>query len=692
MDKLGTMIVDLVKEHKTLCVGAVIAVLSDMIFHWHKLFLKGMEEANQRRKERRENYNQYKQVMHRQRNQILREPIYIWEHAGYENREKLYKKCYIKNIPTKLLGHDNRKHIILRKNKGIAILGKAGVGKSTFLRSLFLKQTTGLNLFANRILNRRFYFYKISRFIKESRLMDDLQNGSRQVRGKFIFLDGLDEIGDADYQKMTQLIKKIYEMNFTVVLSCRKDIYEMIKRIEPEIFSLISYHYEIQEWSKKQSGRYIRKYAKLHSESKIEEKIKPYQGNEKYADFFTTPLELSLLIFILEKGNAGTQQCEIANRYDLYDKFLRIWARREIIRNNEEGDASGLKEENVLHLWSTIAFQISKKSDVRGLDMNTQNISQQWSKDKRLKKYVGGIIQVEQKDSGKKIMGFSHLRIMEFLVAYYFFDSIQKQNKQLVDAILFEYTHSITTFIKEKFKIIDHADLGDIFQSLVTILLNMPPYKSQGKLGQYKKTISGEMRNRINALTENERRIIKNQIIYFISRIPNDKNNLLDVGNKVIEVIYNSEQDEYNRRSAAIGATILGNVEIELQYAYELRTSDDCNLRDRSFTMVYYQDVRNKSPFSYIDDCVSNWDNARYYRLERLQSHSEKDLRLRTFDLVTILNFTKSRRESFVPSEQELNIIRNCDIEVQSYDERKRRLLRETKQELLQLWEQLKEL
>ncbi len=126
-----------------------------------------------------------------------------------------------------------------------------------------------------------------------------------------------------------------------------------------------------------------------------------------------------------------------------------------------------------------------------------------------------------------------------------------------------------------------------------------------------------------------------------------------------------------------------------MQYAHELLEDSESNLRDRSFTMVYYQDVKDKNPFVYIDDEISQWDNSRNSRLERLSSNSEKSLRLRTFDLITIYNFTQSRLNSFSPTQDELEIIRNCETDKTLFSNEKKELLEKVKEDLIQLWEDL---
>ncbi len=597
---------------------------------------------------------------------------------------------YIRKVQIKSLGNKKKRIFFLRKNRGVAILGKAGVGKSTFLRYLFLKHTSAFLMIINKIRNRRYYFYKVIEFIKDVKQLEYLENDSKKAKGKFILLDGLDEINEDDYVKMTQLIRKIYELNYTILLSCRKDVYEIIKRIEPEIFSLIDYHCEIMDWNLKLSKKYVEKYVKLHPESNIENLIMPYFESPNYKDFFKTPLELSLLIYILEKSeNSLLNENILVNRADLYNRFLQNWIQREVVRQGDNELEKELDVNMILTLWSIIAFQLAKNSNKNLLDTNNPEIRKYIQKDRRLKKYIDGIVKTEYRNNRKCILGFSHMRITEYLVANYFCLQLQMFNEQIIETILFEYTYPITSFIQERFCLLERDKLKKNFFNLVTILLYTNPYRVETTLLQYRQEISNSLKRKIRNLSENEIRIMKNQIIYFVSRIPNEDNNLLNIGNEVIKEIYEKEQDKYNKRSAAIGATLLGNSEIEMQYAHELLNDAESNLRDRSFTLVYYQDVKDKNPFVYIDDETSQWDNSRNSRLERLSSDSEKSLRLRTFDLITIYNFTRSRLNSFIPTQNELEIIRNCETNIESYCDEKKVLLGRVKEKLIQLWESL---
>ena len=677
-------------DNKEIVLTTVIAVIGDICFHWHNILIDAVKSKLLKMETSKSNYSLYKEGVERQRQKILQESLYIWENSEYENTKELYKKMYIRKVPIKSLGSKKRKKFFLRKNKGIAILGKAGVGKSTFLRYLFLKHTNVFFMFINRIRNRRYYFYKINEFIKDVKQMEYLENDSKNAKKKFILLDGLDEINDSNYVKMTQIIKQIYELNYTILLSCRKDVYEIIKRIEPEIFSLINYHCEIKDWSLELSKSYVEKYAKLHPDSNIENLIMPYFENLKYKDFFKTPLELSLLIYILEKSDdLSSNENLLINRADLYNKFLQNWIQREIIRRGDNELGKELDLKMVETLWSIIAFQLIKCSNKRWINTSNSEIKRYIQNDSRLKKYIDGMVKTEYKDNRKCILGFSHMRIMEYLVANYFCLQLEKFDEQIIETIMFEYTHPITSFIQERFCLLTHEQLKDYFFNLVTILLYTAPYKTETALLQYRQAINNNLKRKIQNLSHEELRTIKNQIIYFVSRIPNIDNNLLSIGNEVIKVIYEKEQDKYNKRSAAIGATILGINEIEMQYAHELLEDLESNLRDRSFTMVYYQDVKDKNPFEYIDDETSQWDNSRNSRLERLSSNNEKSLRLRTFDLITIYNFTRSRLDSFIPTQEELEIVRNCETNKALFCDEKKELLGRVKEDLIQLWESL---
>lgn len=665
---------------------STLAFIGDYFFKWHTIIIDFLKNRLLKRDSKKSNYTLYKEGLNRQRQMILQESLYIWDRHEYDTTKEIYRNCYVKKIPIVILGNEKKKKFFVRKNKGVAILGKAGVGKSTYLRYLFLQHTNFFYSVINAFLNRRYYFYKISDLISNSSILQYLENDKKNSRSKFIFLDGLDEIEDSQYKKIMEIIEIIFNYNYTIMISCRKDVYEKIKYTAPQIFNLVRYHIEIGEWTPMQSNEYILKYSKFHPNSDILNLIRPYQENDEFAIFFKTPLEISLLVYILEQMKHGRNEEISANKFDLYEKFLRIWTEREMIRKGDNQIDNEFNVDNILDFWSTIAFYLIRKSNTKLLYTSSREMKAYFQKNIKLKKYLDGIVKSEYINGRKCIIGFIHEQIMEFLVAYYFCYHIFMCDEKCIDAVLWEYKYSVTSFIQEKFRMLNYEDLKEVFINLISILLHTDLYKRKFALSKYKRTLCLNLRKQISNLSKEQTRIMKNQIIYFISRIPNINNRFFVLGNQIIQEVYKTERDQYNKRSAAIGATILGNSEIELTYANELLHDEESNLRDRSFTMVYYQDIIGEDPFTYTDDGVSKWDNSRRSRLERLKDTSEKSVRLRTFDLITIFNFTRSRVNSFIPTQEEFDIIANCEVNISSYPDEKKELLNSVKAELIQLW------
>lgn len=677
-------------DNKQYTLTATLTFCFDLYFKWHAVVFDYIKSKLLKHGSEKSNYTLYTEGLLRQRQQILQEPLYIWEYSNYENTSQLYKKGYVSKLPINTLGNTHRRLLILQRNKGIAILGKAGSGKSTYLRRLFLTYSSRFHRLINNILNRRFYFYKATELLKNTEILSYLENDQRYSKGRFVFLDGLDEVNDSDYKKLVQKIKRIYNFNYTILFSCRKEDYQHIKKIEPELFTFVTYHLEIGDWTEMQSNQYIDNYLKLYPNSKIRDMIAHCQTNDEYKEFLKTPLELSLLIYILEHiHDLSDFENRIKNRFSLYEKFLEFWIRREIIKRNDNIADIPVRVADVFNLWSTISFLLIKNSSSKYISINHPEIQKILHGNIRLGQYVDGIVVVDRENERQGITGFTHERIKEFLAAYYFYLHVANCDEYSIDALLWEYKHSVTVFIQEHFKLLTHNDLLNEFMNLSSILFSTEPYRRKPSFEKYRNHIESRLKKRIRQLSAEETRTLKNQIIYFVSRIPSIDTELLSIGNEVIEIVFESENDAYNKRSAAIGATILGNDGIELKYAKELLEDEECNLRDRSFTLVYYQDVKEKNPFTYIDDGICQWDNSRRYRLERLKDNSEKSIRLRTFDLITIYNFSRSRAAYFVPTPDDLDIIRHCEVNLSSYTKEKKELLNTVKDKLLHLWEQL---
>ena len=196
--------------------------------------------------------------------------------------------------------------------------------------------------------------------------------------------------------------------------------------------------------------------------------------------------------------------------------------------------------------------------------------------------------------------------------------------------------------------------------------------------------IPRETKEYFKSLSDDDKKVVRNEIYFFLARLPQNQNNHNSQFLQILQVAYQYEPDVRVRRTIAISATILGDENLELKYAREILYDSNSNLIDRSFTLVYYQDVSHSNPFTYIDNNVSQWTNSRKSRINRLKSNDEKSQRMRSFDLITILNFVKSRNE-YTLTQDEYNIIMSCQINCSIYSNEKIQLLYDVKNELLNL-------
>lgn len=93
---------------------------------------------------------------------------------------------------------------------------------------------------------------------------------------------------------------------------------------------------------------------------------------------------------------------------------------------------------------------------------------------------------------------------------------------------------------------------------------------------------------------------------------------------------------------------------IPFSFAKKIFYEEDEALVNRSWTLCFYQDITGVDAYSYLDDNLSDWANARNARLNRLQKN---DLCLSAYlalDIAILYSFAFNRNYKFKPSEQEI--------------------------------------
>ncbi len=177
---------------------------------------------------------------------------------------------------------------------------------------------------------------------------------------------------------------------------------------------------------------------------------------------------------------------------------------------------------------------------------------------------------------------------------------------------------------------------------------------------------------------------IKGQLIFYLTRLCRS---LID--NAIIEKLkefYYKEPDVWQRQSLAYGLASLGEYTVPYEFAKRIFHGYDEDVVNRSWTLIFFNDVVGKDPYLYLDDGTAPWDNCRRARINRLKK-SQGKMAYRSLDLSILYTFYESRKWQNI-DRLDYETIKKCNIwckdmpkEVIAYNKDVyRRLLKKLKQ------------
>ena len=521
-----------------------------------------------------------------------------------------------------------------KETRKIWILGDAGIGKSSALKHNFLDmQQKGENVL---------YISAVD-LVQEgvsakAGYINELITGIRRCRNNFkLLIDGMDEAFAGNIKGFKEFVSQTEKLNCDVWYGCRSQYFEQYAG------EINAYRVEIQQWSVKQSERYVERYSKAIGQANL---FKKYQDlckdNENIISFVTNPFRLSMLIYLIENDYA--KEKNIKNIYSLYESFFELWFNKEKERTPEKCSNKG---ETYKELWEIARNLYDNKS--------TYTCSENPA--------VLGVLTTEKvQEDKRRVYSFYHRSFMEYILAHESLEAMKKGPEEVISKLKHNNRSDVDSFIKAGFKIANYEEKNKMIKNM------MSAYNAEGI-----KELSGE-----------EHFYVQNQIVYYMTRMKGMNAKPVE---KFIREIYKDEERAIMRQGIAYGAANLGMFDIALDFAKKMEPGSAEDITNRSWTLVFYGDMPEQDPIYDIDDGKAPWERSKNARLRRLKANGDKERAFRAFDLCILRGFYVSRNWLDL-SEEDFKIIRDCETQIEGYSDELNEFLTKVKNILVTEYEE----
>ncbi|MBQ3334041.1 MAG: metallophosphoesterase [Eubacteriaceae bacterium] len=547
---------------------------------------------------------------------------------------------------------------LIKKNKDshMVLTGEAGSGKTTLLRQMFLfKNNSGIFLYLHAkdltiSKNQMRPYQKFVWLLLTNKIKSDQQY--------IVLLDGideayLDESAKDDFEKLIYSIDKL--KNTKVWLGWRKDHFYHYKIDEPfqqligEIVSLCS-------WDEGMANDYVRNYSKAIKNQKLFKSYKNLtRNNQTIKKFCESPIQLALLVYLLDnKENEGVIEKALSNPdraiYALYNMFFKQWVKKE-----KERGTSNLKKKEIRKALRGISERLYYGNQCKVKSSDTA---------------ISGLLTFSV--LGDKIAnGFSHRSFCAFFLADKAFHAVKAGDVDLIDTFSIPMRNDVTDFLKSAISGCDNNEIDQIQTNLINTYEQMD--------SPNKAILSESARNKLKKNAD-AHFVLKNEIIYLLSRITDPKNPPARV-TRFLKEKNKTETDKYLLLDIAYAACLVGPKKIALKYAKAMEPDSEKARINRSWTMAYFGDVQ-ANPHEYKDDQKDPWTKSRDVRMKRFQERKYKSLRFRLFDIPLLHSFYASRDWEDV-NEKDYQIIKQAVIDDDVFSDEEKRFLEKKKNQLL---------
>lgn len=542
------------------------------------------------------------------------------------------------------------------RNRHIVILGDAGFGKTTLLKYLYLFQNP----------SQEFLYLHVSAMLREERtpyekcVVDYLLGREKPSRHQVILLDGMDEVGNPDFfAALPELLSALSrtDPSTAVWFGWRTEHYyhQESARLSQQIDNVIA----LQKWDFDMAKLYAERYSwQTQNTQLLKDFNRAVNNSQTISGFTETPFQLTLLMYLLENHELTgdvVQSLVTADKplYLLYRAFFHCWLQKERAR-----ETSRMSDMEIMNALQDIAQELYYGLRCPVLYQDTA---------------ITGLLTFSY-DSTVAI-GFYHRSLCAYFYAESVFAAFQQGGAAVVRVLRQTLRNDITDYVRGAIStIMDESELYRLQENLMEIYLYT--IRPDGT------SLDDETRDLLDHLSKERLFSLKNELIYFVTRLPMLSEDIP----AFVRRAYECEQEPYLKLDLAYGAALTGASEIALEYARSLIPGSEADLVHRSWTIAYFGDVSGK-PHQYKDVEKAPWTKARKARLDRFKSTKQKAVRFRILDFPILYCFYENRGWIDL-NHEDLEIIRAADIDREEYSKEEKAYLREQKEKLVSKYEE----
>jgi hypothetical protein len=342
---------------------------------------------------------------------------------------------------------------------------------------------------------------------------------------------------------------------------------------------------------------------------------------------------------------ANVELINLDQPYSLYDTFYREWLRKERDRGT-----GGYHPASIRTTHTEIAHRLNEfKGEAVGLTRLLEGMALQDAKRLPSDTAFQGLLNIEEDELGDlAVSSFRHETLGEFLIARDILEGFGESVERLRRALRVTMTHDVNSFVRSGLRVVSQATVSRYFFNLSKKYNELLPTGHVEQSGDAPSTPSNAEK-------------LRQQILYYIGRMP------LDDFPEILRQAFRSESRSLLRRTAALGAMLHGDFVIERAYMAELDNPAEA-LLNRSIQMVNFGDVH--ADLYTFEDRGQDWSRTKGAVYERLGGATQRDIRLRWWDLKTLHSFYESRHYRDELTDREWQILKGIELTDPSSPER----------------------